>query len=378
LSEGLWDKTRSTLRWLPTSAWQRIVRRATRLRPVHLLIALADHFEPSILPATPHVLASRDEQERRLERWCREYPKMADRHRDVDGRPFRHTYFSPAEQYDGSLVSRLADHCQEGWGEVEIHLHHGLSDPDDSQSTRRALCEFRDRLATHGCLSRLDDVGPPRYAFVHGNWALANSGGGYYCGVDDELEILADTGCYADFTLPSAPNRAQTRKTNSLYECKPPLSRRAAHRRGFNLRVGSNIRRFPLIVQGPLLMAIRRRGSSLPRPYIESSELSGMNPPTMARLRLWQSALITVRGRPDWIFVKLHCHGMDPRDEPAMFGEPLEAFLRDLLARRDSVRAHFLTAREMVNVIFAACDGKDGDPGLFRDYRLGLIRGVRR
>jgi hypothetical protein len=374
----LWDKTISTLRWLPTSVWQRIVRRGTRARPIHLLIALADHFEPSILPATPHLLAPRDEQERRLERWCREYPKLADRHRDVDGRPLLHTYFSPAEQYDESLVARLAEHCRRGWGEIEIHLHHGVSTPDDSQNTRRALCEFRDRLVAHGCLSRLDGAGPPRYAFVHGNWALANSDGGRYCGVDDELEILAETGCYADFTLPSAPSTAQTRKINSLYECAPPLGRRAAHRRGSNLRVGTSIRRLPLIVQGPLLMAMRRRGSTPLRPYIENSEVTTANPPTIARLKLWQSAAVNVDGRPDWIFVKLHCHGMDPRDEPAMFGEPLRAFLRELLAYEDGVRTHFLTAREMVNVIFAACDGKDGDPGLYREYRLNLIQQARR
>jgi len=373
----LWEKTSSTLRWLPTSVWQRIVRRTTRARRIHLLIALADHFEPSILPETPHLLAPRDEQERRLERWCREYPKMAERHRDVDGRPFRHTYFSPAEQYEESLVARLAEHCRQGWGEIEIHLHHGLSDPDDSQNTCRALREFRDRLVAHGCLSRLDGAGPPRYAFVHGNWALANSGGGRYCGVDDELEILAATGCYADFTLPSAPNQAQTRKINSLYECVPPLGQRAAHRRGSDLRVGTRIRTFPLIVQGPLLLGMRRRGSAMPRPYIENSEVTGVNPPTLARMKLWQSAAVNVAGRPDWIFVKLHCHGMDPRDEPAMLGEPLQAFLRELLARGDGVHAHFLTAREMVNVIFAACDGKDGDPGMYRDYRLNLIQQAR-
>ena len=28
--------------------------------------------------------------------------------------------------------------------------------------------------------------------------------GGQACGVDNEMEILANTGCYADFTLPSA------------------------------------------------------------------------------------------------------------------------------------------------------------------------------
>jgi hypothetical protein len=373
----LWDKTISTLRWLPTSVWQRTVRRATRARPIHLLIALADHFEPSILPETPHLWAPRDEQERRLERWCREYPKVADRYRDVDGHPFLHTYFFPAEQYDESLVARLAEHCLQGWGEIEIHLHHGVSAPDDSQNTRRALCEFRDRLVSHGCLSRLDGAGAPRYAFVHGNWALANSDGGRYCGVDDELEILAETGCYADFTLPSAPSAAQTRKINSLYECAPPLGRRAAHRRGFNLRVGTNVRSLPLIVQGPLLIATRRRGGTRLRPYIENSEVTSANPPTITRLKLWRSAAVKVDGRPDWIFVKLHCHGMDPRDEPTMIGEPCRAFLQELLAHEDGVRTHFLTAREMVNVIFAACEGKDGDPGLYREYRLKLIQQAR-
>ncbi len=373
-----WEKARSTLRWLPASLWQRLARRATHARPLHLLFAVADHFEPSILPNTPHVLAPRDEQERRLERWCREYPKMAEGYRDVEGRPLRHTYFSPAEQYDAGLVSRLAEHCHEGWGEIEIHLHHGLSAPDVSDNTRRTLVEFRDRLVGHGCLSRLDASGPPRYAFVHGNWALANSGDGRYCGVDDELEILAETGCYGDFTLPSAPDRAQTRKINALYECAAPLARRAAHRRGSDLRVGTPICRLPLIVQGPLMIALRRRGSSLWRPYIENAELTNANPPTMARLRRWQSVAVGVRGRPDWIFVKLHCHGMDPRDEPAMFGEPVRRFLHELLALGSGVRTHFVTAREMVNVAFAACDGRDGDPGAYRDYRLALIHPPKR
>ena len=42
----------------------------------------------------------------------------------------------------------------------------------------------------HGCLSRWDGKGEPRYAFVHGNWALANSAGGRFCGVDSEMQIL--------------------------------------------------------------------------------------------------------------------------------------------------------------------------------------------
>jgi hypothetical protein len=34
---------------------------------------------------------------------------------------------------------------------------------------------------------------------------------------------------------------------------------------------------------------------------------------------------------------------------------------------------HFVSAREMVNVILAACDGHSGNPGDFRDYRFRLF-----
>ena len=75
--------------------------------------------------------------------------------------------------------------------------------PDTAQDTRRQLVEFRDALVSnHGALCFLDGSDQARYAFVHGNFALANSAGGYACGVDNEMEILADTGCYADFTFP--------------------------------------------------------------------------------------------------------------------------------------------------------------------------------
>jgi hypothetical protein len=35
---------------------------------------------------------------------------------------------------------------------------------------------------------------------------------------------------------------------------------------------------------------------------------------------------------------------------------------------------HFVSAREMTNLIFAACDGREGNPGEYRDYRLGRVR----
>ena len=88
---------------------------------------------------------------------------------------------------------------------------------------------------------------------------------------------------------------------------------------------------------------------------------------------LWRKAAIRVEGRPDWLFVKLHCHGMIPHDTRALLGRPMQRFLRELIeAGRDGGRyqTHFVTAREMVNVILAACDGRDGNPGLYREYRF--------
>jgi hypothetical protein len=121
-----------------------------------------------------------------------------------------------------------------------------------------------------------------------------------------------------------------------------------------------------------------RRKHGLPYPAIENSELASLHPPTMERLRLWRRAAIHVLGRPDWLFIKLHCHGMDPRDEETMFGEPMKIFLRKLVegaTRSREYQVHVTTAREMVNIILAACDGRVGNPSDYRSYRFLPIRG---
>ena len=112
-------------------------------------------------------------------------------------------------------------------------------------------------------------------------------------------------------------------------------------------------------------------------PNIENAAWTSQNPPTLHRLRLWRRAAVTVRGRPEWLFVKLHCHGMDPRDDAAMLGTPMQNFLRELAGEAgpgSRYRVHFVTAREMVNIILATCDGRDGSPGDYRDYRLRTIK----
>ena len=375
---GLLQKLAYVLRVGPGLAAQRFTR---RLPPgkVHLMIALADHFEPAIMPGSGPARAPYTQQEQRLERWCCEYPTVVDRWRDYDGRPFVHTYFYPAEQYERGLIDRLADHCHAGWGEIEVHLHHGIPVPDTADNLRRTLTEFRDKLSMdHGCLSSEENDLTPRYAFVHGNFALANSADGFGCGVDNELQILADTGCFADLTLPTNPyNPSQCAKTNSLYECGYPLSERAAYRSGRDLEYGRPATRFPLMVQGPL-MAASRVGSF--RPRIENGSCTAASVPSLERLQLWKRAGISVQGRPDWIFVKLHCHSMDPTHEDAVLGPAFRRFLQSMVetAEERNEILHFVSAREMANIILAACDGKQGNPGDYRDYRFKTWKQVAR
>ncbi len=365
------DKVRYLLRIAPGCAWQRLTRRVPRGR-IHLIFNLADHFEPAIVPSDRRGRAPADEQERRLEIWCREYPRLANEWRDSDGCPFQHTYFYPAEQYDASLVDRLTEHCHAGWGETEIHLHHGVDVPDTAENARRTLTRFRDELQKRGCLAYLDGKGMPRYAFVHGNFALANSAQGRACGVDSELQVLAETGCYADMTFPTGIfHWSQTAKINSLYECALPLDCRAPQRKGRNLRVRREPQIFPLIIQGPLVFKSGgRRGFG-----VENGALVASNPPTVGRLQLWKQAAITVQGRPDWLFIKLHCHSMDPRHESAVLGEGMKSFLRELTkgATDRQETLHFTSAREMVNIALAACDGREGNPREYRDYRLKKV-----
>jgi len=210
----------------------------------------------------------------------------------------------------------------------------------------------------------------PRYAFVHGNFALANSNRGRGCGVDSEMQILAETGCYADMTLPTAPfHWAQTGKINSIYECGRPLSERAPHRKGTDLSRGRSPQVFPIIVQGPLLLDFHVPGRGL---GIENSALTGPNPASLRRLANWKRAGISVEGRPEWVFIKLHCHGMDPRHDEVLLGAPMRQFLRELVdgAEVRGETLHFVSAREMANIILAACDGREGNPGEYRDYRF--------
>jgi hypothetical protein len=366
-------KLRWNLPWLVRYPWNRAKSflEQTAFENKHIIFTIANHFEPawSVNGALDH-----KEQVRRLRAYNKLARETGEAVRDVDGTKFRHTNFYPAEQYHPEILDIMAEMQADGLGEVEVHLHHGVDRPDTAENLRATLVEFRDTLAErHKCLSRINSNGRPMYAFVHGNLALANSSGGRNCGVDNEMEILRDTGCYVDMTLPSAPEQSQVAIMNQIYECGLPLDEAAPHRRGIRITAGGKQPQLPLIFTGPLVFNWTRTIKGIPVPRIDDGALAANQRLDDARFRRWKDANITIAGRSDWIFVKLYCHGFFDHDQSACIGEDVRSFFYELVngcEKSGKYRIHFATAREAFNIAMAAIDGHTGDPNDFRDHLL--------
>lgn len=346
--------------WLP--GYLRTPRRLVGKDGVtDVVLAICDHFEPH--HDTDHHGALE-----RVGRWQREYPKLVRAFRDADGNTPRHTFFYPIEQYDPEVLERLSGLCRETGSEIEVHLHH---ENDTDTGLREKLEQGKAQFRRHGALAQ-DAGGAVRFGFIHGDWALGNSHPkGRHCGVPHELSVLADAGCYGDFTMPSAPDRTQARTVNQIYYAtNAPGSR--PHDWGDRATVGRTHAQGSLpLVPGPLGLNWRQRKLGF-LPRIENSELSGVNPPTPDRLALWLHAGIHVAGRPEWLFIKLHSHGGTPQNMSTLLGEAMPRFYAHLLeicARNRGFRLHFVTAREMVNIIHAAEEGCTGDAGCHRNHR---------
>lgn len=327
----------------------------------HLLFAVCDHYEPLWGKTTVA------HGEARVQAWADGYPALADRFRDADGRPPRHSFFFPGEEYAPQYLDALATLARGGYGEVELHLHH---DRDTAAGLRADIERYLALFAEHGHISR-DAAGGFQYAFIHGNWCLANArADGRWCGVDEELPLLFDTGCYADFTFPSAPDECQPDHVNEIYWPQGDLSRKRAYENGERARVGERKTDRLLMLTGPLALTLRP-GSLKPR--IESAALDEGDPPSAARVASWAGANIHIDGRPEWVFVKLHTHGAPEGNAGVMLGDAA-AGMHELLTTRyndgDAWRLHYVTAREMYNVAAAAMDGHGGDPNDYRDYLI--------
>ncbi len=362
------ETMRSLEIWLGQYLRQRLARRFSARRgcgPQHLLFCVVDHFEP-----VAYGSSTVERERHRMRAWMEGYPVLARRHWDSDGVPPQHTWFYPGENYRAEYLDGLSELCRQGLGEIELHLHHGHDSPT---SLRRRLTEAVEQFNRHGALITQGDPAVRTYGFIHGNLALDNSmGDPRWCGVNNELEVLQETGCYADFSMPTAPAQSQTRKINAIYYAVDDPDSPKSHDWGLDAEAGKKGLDVLLIIGGPLGLDWRmRKFGVLPR--IDNGQILGNYPGTPDRVMRWMGLHIHVKGRPEWAVVKVSCHGAEETHFDALFGQAADrmyAFLESRFRDCDDYRLHYVTARELYNIIKAAEAGCAGDPGEFRDFLI--------
>lgn len=316
-----------------------------RTQPKHIFLSVCDHFEPLWKHASDSMGLNR------VRKWIDKYPTIVRGFKDSDGYFPRHTFFYPIEEYRIEIMKELACFCKSGYGEVEIHLHH---DNDNADSLSKTLIDYKNLLfEKHGllCIDKIDRQ--IKYGFIHGNWALDNSRvDGRRCGVNNEIDILKKTGCYADFTMPSAPDQTQTIKINSIYYAIDDPKEPKSHNSGVDAQRNVIDNNGLLMVQGPLALNFKeRKWGILPR--IENGDLSHTSRIRLERFNLWFNAGISVKGAAGCVFIKLYTHGCQERNSEYLLGDGLRCLYKlayDYACQR-SVDVHFVTAREMTNVI---------------------------
>jgi hypothetical protein len=354
--------------WLLGYIKQQLSRRlASSKKPLNIIFSLVDHFEPRCGGV------NEDKEIERTNSWIEKYSRIVGNHKDSEGKPPKYTFFYPIDEYTPSVLTKISGFCRLGLGEVEIQLHHDNDTPDGlHEKLEFAKKTFRE----YGLLSKDRHSGEVRYGFIHGNWALDNSRkDGRWCGVNNELKVLRDTGCYADFTLPSAPSDTQTAKINSIYYAKDtPESK--SHNRGVDVEVGRAACGDLMIIQGPLALSWKRR-KWLIFPRLENAEISIKNPPFPERIDLWVKQGISVKGRPEWVFIKVHTHGCQDQNLTDAYFENLRRMFTYLETKYNdgiNYRLYYVTAREMYNIVKAAEADMPGGPGQYKDFLLTLIR----
>ena len=347
-----------TLRARASAAQNRKASRAYSSRlngnsgTIDILLCVVDHFEPSVGQPPREVALGR------MADWTNRYPEIAERHRDFDGRLPPHGFFYPWDEYEAEEMEALKMLVQGGYGEVDLHLHHR---DDTSESLTQKLMEAISTYSSAGVLPHwrtgaLD--GKPAFGFIHGNWALDNSrqdGGRNYCGVNNEIEILRDLGCYADFTFPAWGHTAQPRLTNCIYYATDNPDKPKSHNTGTLAKVGVRGKGDLLLIQGAFAPYWKRK-KGVPFPAMDDSDLAHYRRYSPARLDRWIETGVHVSGRPDRIYVKLHTHGAEDKNRAILLGEDFDALYSDAEKRYNDgerYRLHYVSAREMYNLVKA-------------------------
>ena len=325
--------------WLAPYLRDRLRKSMQPRKPKRAWVAITDHYEPLGRGVSIETALGRVAQ------WREKWPRIADdAPRDSAGQHPQYSFFYPQEEYRRDLLDGIAEIVRLGIGDVEVHLHH---DHELSDSFIRKVTDYCRRLTCdHGLLRQQD--GRTVFGFIHGNWALDNSRpDGKRCGLSGEIALLRDLGCYADFTMPSAPSATQGRVLNQIYWCTSnPGNRPKSFDRGIEATVGGGRRGDLLMITGPFGL----RFSERLMPRLETGELAGNDLPTPSRVRRWFDLAPSIG---EDIFLKLYTHGAMEGNFGPLLGGGLSSLFAQLAeeADRRGTEIHWATAYEMYRAI---------------------------
>jgi hypothetical protein len=337
--------------WLPSYLTASLEVRPDA-RPEHLIFVMVDHYEPG----------SGDAGVKLHEKWTKAFLPIASGHHDSYGNRFKYNWFYPYDQKNDRVLASLASLAYEGLGEIELHWHHPHA---NNETFERMLESALPWFHQYGALISSAKDQAAQFAFIHGNWRLDNSMP--QCGVTRELDILRKHGCYADLTFSTIGTNSQPSKVNAIYYALDSDGSKS-YDTGIDVAVGRKQSDALMMIEGPI--KIEWNG------HINYGAVESYALPTARAIDQWIDANVHVRGRPEWVFVKVYTHGCQSLD--IVEDGHLDSMLSDLSAACDHrrVKVHYMTARECYNVIRAAEDGRSGDPEEFRDYLLPKPRNL--
>ncbi len=333
--------------WLPDYFLHSEPNPIDKLSAGHVMFLIADH----------HEAGRGDRGFKRSNAWGKAYVKNVEGIRDDYGNPVQYTWFYAYDHLNSSVVFNLNKLVFAGLGEIELQWHHG---PDTNETFPAKLKKALSWCNSHGFLLHVGPNPQPQFGFVHGNWALDNSSGNpNQCGVNRELDILKSHGGYADFTFSTLSTLAQPWKINSIYYAKDTDTPKS-YDTGKDVEVGPRNSGF-MIFQGPIACDWHDL-------IWDSAALESTSPFKPHRIDLWLKFAPTIKGRPEWLFVKVYTHGVQSKD--VILSQQFRDMLFELKrkCREKVLSLHFVTAREAYNIVRAAEDGLHGNPEKFRDY----------
>lgn len=292
---------------------QRIVDERSISRIVHFH---CDHFEPLRRDASGELvgleavtawnearLQSRHLQKLSLfytSQWC--CSETADEPTPIIPRmlPFDDPRISHLQPQDMEVASYLAE--QPGL-DMHVHVHHEwwTSSAYSGIACTREQDSEALSSAIRGHLHRYEELWPAKnWCFIHGCWSL-NASDTSVCRITDEMRLLLNLGCAADFTFPAGRTHCNPTVQHAPYTVLPVVAEKGYDRPDampITVAAGAGARK-----PGRLLIW----NAATPYNHLSIETLVEENLPPAVVAASWLATSPIIAGT---LYIKTHCHSL--------------------------------------------------------------------